>query len=190
VGIEDFIQEGRSTFPVPNNPRRQQEFSIWIRPVPNDKAVFALRAALWELDRLVQHGMSPQEFEATRTFLLNYSKLWVQTLSRRLGYAIDAEFYGKKDLVTELADRLPRLTVDQVDAAVRKHLKVGGMKVAIVAPEAARLRDVMSSGKPTPLSYDTQGTPEDVLAEDKQIANFPLKDVSVRIVPVEQMSAR
>ena len=46
------------TFPVPNNPRRQQYFSIWIRPVPADKAVFALRAALWELDRLVENGMS------------------------------------------------------------------------------------------------------------------------------------
>ena len=31
--IEDFIQDGQSTFPVPNNPRRQQYFSIWIRPV-------------------------------------------------------------------------------------------------------------------------------------------------------------
>ncbi len=188
--IEDFIQEGGSTFPVPNNPRRQQEFSIWIRPVPNDKAAFALRAAFWELDRLVQHGMSPQEFEATRAFLLNYSKLWVQTLSRRLGYAIDGEFYGKTDLVTELADRLPKLTVDQVNAAVRKHLKAEGIKVAIVAPEAARLRETLISGKPTPLNYDTQGTPEDVLAEDKQIAVFPLKDVSVRIVPVEQMFAK
>ena len=84
--IEDFIQEGDSTFPVPNNPRRQQYFSIWIRPVPTDKAVFALRAALWELDRLVEHGMSPAEFEATRSFLLNYSKLWVQTF--RGGWAM------------------------------------------------------------------------------------------------------
>src|SRR5260370_6772844 len=90
--IEDFIQEGGSTFPVPNNPRRQQYFSIWIRPVPADKAVFALRAALWELDRLVEKGLTREEFEATRSFLLNYSKLWVQTQSRRLGYVIDGEF--------------------------------------------------------------------------------------------------
>ena len=61
------------------------------------------------------------------------------------------------------------------------------MKVAIVARDAAGLRELLTSGKPTPLTYDTQGTPEDVLAEDKQIAVFPLKDVSVRIVPVEQM---
>ena len=119
--------------------------------------------------------------------MLNYSKLWVQTLSRRLGYAIDGEFYGTKDLVTELAERLPKLTVDQVNAAVRKHLKSEGMTVAIVAKDAAGLRELLVSGKPTPLVYDTQGTPEDVLAEDKQIAVFPLKNVSVRIVPVEQM---
>jgi len=185
--IEDFIQEGQSTFSVPNNPRRQQYFSIWIRPVPVDKAVFALRAALWELDRLVQHGMTEQDFEATRAFLLNYSKLWVQTLSRRLGGAIDGEFYGRKDLVIELAERLPKLTVVQVNAAVRKHLKTNGMKVAIVARDAALLRELLTSGKPSPIAYDTQGTAADVLAEDTQIAVFPLKDVSVRVVPVEQM---
>ncbi len=184
---EDFIQQGQSTFPVPNNPRRQQYFSIWIRPVPGDKAVFALRGALWELDRLVERGMTAQDFEATRTYLLNYSKLWVQTLSRRLGYAIDGEFYGRRDLVTELAERLPKLTVEQVNAAVRKHLKTDGMRVAIVARDANGLRELLTSGKPSPIVYDTQGTAEDVLTEDKEIAVFPLKDVSVRIVPVEQM---
>jgi zinc protease len=185
--IENFIQEGMSTFPIPNNPRRQACFSIWIRPVPPDKSIFALRAALWELDRLVEHGMSPNDFETTRTFLLNYSKLWVQTLSRRLGYAIDGEFYGRKDLVTELGDRLPKLTVDQVNAAVRKYLKTDGIKVAIVAKNARGLSELLTTGKPSPIAYDTQGTPEDVLAEDKAIASFPLKDVSVRIVPVSQM---
>jgi zinc protease len=185
--IEDFFQEGGSTFPVANNPRQQQYFSIWIRPVPNDKAAFALRAALWELDRLVRNGLTSQEFAATRAFLLNYSKLWVQTLARRLGSTIDGEFYGRKDLVTELAERLPRLTVDQVNAAVRKHLKTDGMKVAIVARDAAGLRRILTSGQPTPIVYDTQGTPEETLAEDRQIAAFSLKDVSVRVVPAEQM---
>ena len=185
--IEDFIQEGGSTFPVPNNPRRQQYFSIWIRPVPRDKAVFALRAALWELDRLVEKGISESEFQMTRSFLLNYSKLWVQTLSRRLGYAIDGHFYGRDDLVSELAQRLPRLTALQVNAAVRKHLKPAGMKLAIVAQNAGELREILLANKPSPMNYDTQGTPEDILAEDKQIAVFPLKNVTVKIVPVAEM---
>jgi zinc protease len=185
--IEDFIQEGASTFPVMNNPRRQQYFSIWIRPVPTDKAIFALRAALWELDRLVEHGITGQDFESTRAFLLNYSKLWVQTLSRRLGGVIDGEFYGRHDLVTELAERLPRLTAPLVNAAIRKHLKTGGMTVAIVARDAAMLRELLTSGKPSPIVYDTEGTSAEVLTEDKQIAVFPLKDVSVQIIPIEQM---
>ena len=186
--IEDFIQEGRSTFPVPNNPRRQQYFSIWIRPVPADKAVFALRAALWELDRLIEHGMSREDFEATRSFLLNYSKLWVQTLSRRLGYAIDGEFYGRRDLVTELAERLPKLTVEEVNAAVRKHLKTDGIKVAIVAtrrrrrcascsPRASPRRSLTTrKERPTKSSPRTSTSPR-----------FRSRTCRCKIVPVEQM---
>lgn len=185
--LEDFIQEGMSTFPVPNNPRRQQYFSIWVRPVPHDKAVFALRGALWELDRLVKDGMSPADFEATRTYLLNYSKLWVQTLSRRLGYAMDASFYDREDLVAEFAKRLPSLTVEQVNAAVRRHLASQGIKVAVVTRDAEALAKLLKSDAPTPISYDTQGTPEAVLSEDKVIAAFPLRDVSVKIVPVQDV---
>src|SRR5262249_59953370 len=66
--VEDFIQDGFGTFPVANNPRREQAFSIWIRPVPHDKAPFALRAALWELDRLVNDGLSAAGFGAARPF--------------------------------------------------------------------------------------------------------------------------
>jgi zinc protease len=185
--VEDFIQEGMSAFPVPNNPRRQQDFTIWLRPVPHDKAVFALRAALWEFDRLLKDGLSQADFEATRSFLLNYSKLWVQTLPRRLGYAMDGRFYGRDDLVTELAEHLPKLTVERVNGAVRRHLATEGFEVAIVTRDAAAMGEALKSGKPTPLTYDTQGTPDDVLAEDKVIASYPLKDVSIKVVPVAEM---
>jgi len=185
--VEDFIQEGMTTFPVPNNPRRQQYFSIWVRPVPHDKAGFALRGALWELDRLVTDGISEADFEATRTYLLNYSKLWVQTLSRRLGYAMDGAFYDRKDVVSEMAERLPRLTAKQVNAAVRRHLRPPGMKVAVVTRDAEALAKTLKDNAPTPITYDTKGTPEEVLAEDKAIAVFPLRDVSVKVVPVAEM---
>jgi zinc protease len=188
--VEDFIQEGGSTFPVPSNPRRQQYFSIWVRPVPHDKAAFALRGALWELDRLVRDGMSRDDFEATRSFLLNYSKLWVQTLSRRLGYAMDGTFYGRDDLVTEMARRLPGLTVDQVNSAVRRQLTSPGLKVAIVTRDAEGLMKTLLSNDPTPLVYDTEGTPQAVLDEDKVIAAFPLRDVRVKVVPVAEMFER
>jgi len=185
--VEDFIQDGQSTFPVPNNPRRLQAFTIWLRPVPDDKAAFALRAALWELDRLTTEGISEADFEATRAYLLNYSKLWVQTISRRLGYQMDGSFYGTRDVVSEMAKRLPKLTVNDVNAAVRRHLKTKGLRVAIVTKDAETLAKILKSNAPSPITYDTQGTAEQILTEDKVIAVLPLKDVSVKIVPVAEM---
>ena len=182
--IEDFIQEGMSTFPVPGNSRRQQCFSIWLRPVPHDKAPFALRAALWELDTLIKQGMSDADFKATRDYLLNYSKLWVQSLPRRLGYAMDGAFYGRNDIVTELGKRLPTMTVDQVNAAVRRHLNRKAIAIAIVTKDAESLVNKLKSGAPTPLVYDTEGTPETILGEDKIIAKFPLTSLRATIVPV------
>lgn len=188
--IEDFIQDGSGTFAAPNNPRQIQYFSIWIRPVPADKTVFALRAALWEWNKLVENGMTDAEFEATRSFLLNYSKLWVQTPSRRLGYVMDGAFYGREDLVSELGKRLPKMSLAQVNSAIKKHLAFQGFVVAIVARDAAALKKTLLEGSPTPIAYDTQGTPEGILSEDKAIAAFPLKNVKVEVIPVGKMFER
>jgi zinc protease len=98
--IEDFIQEGGSTFPVPNNPRRQQNFSIWIRPVPNDKAVFALRAALWELDRLVEKGMEPAGIRGRRPSCSTTASSGSRRSLAAWALFIDGEFYGRKDLLS------------------------------------------------------------------------------------------
>jgi zinc protease len=190
--IENFIQDGGSTFALPGVPRRQQFFSIWIRPVPHDKGAFALRQSLRELDTLVRDGLTQEEFEATRNFLLNYSKLWVQTQSRRLGYEMDGSFYGRDDLVAELEKRLPTLTLEQVNAAIKKHLQPKNVAVAVVTDDGAKFRDTILSGEATPLVYDTQGTPPEILTEDKEIAVWPLnvnKD-KLRIVPAGEMFER
>lgn len=185
--IEAFTQDGQTVFADPGDPRRMQYFSIWIRPVPRDKAVFALRAALWEYRRLVEHGMTEAEFERSRDFLLNYSKLWTQTLPRRLGYAIDGAFYKTLDEPAEFARRLPRTTVREVNEAMKRHWKTDGFFVAIVAKNADELKKPLESGVSTPLVYDTAGTPQDVLAEDKIIEALPLGDVKTVVVPASKM---
>jgi zinc protease len=189
--IENFIQEGGSTFPLPNIPRRQQHFEIWLRPVPPQNALFALRAALFETDKLIRDGIPEAGFQATKTFLSNYAHLWTQDVSRRLGYAIDAVITGK-DVVKELEARLPKMTKADVDRAVRKHLSLKGLSIAIVADHAQQVADTLASGAPTPITYDTAGTPPDILAEDKIIEKFPIPiaEQDVKVVPVEQMFQR
>lgn len=189
--IENFIQDGWTTFPLSNIPRRQQHFEIWLRPVPPQNSLFALRAALYETDKLIRDGIPEAGFSATKTFLVNYTNLWAQDVSRRLGYAIDAVVTGK-DVVKELQARLPKMKKADVDRAVRKHLTLRGLSIAIVADKAQALADKLSSDAPTPVTYDTAGTPPDILAEDKIIEKFPIplsKD-AVHVVPVEQMFER
>jgi zinc protease len=186
--VENFIQDGWSTFPLPNIPRRQQHFEIWLRPVPPQNSLFALRAALYETDKLIREGIPEKGFQATKTFLANYSNLWSQDVSRRLGYAIDGVVTGK-DLVKELQARLPKMKKADVDRAVRKHLTLSGLSIAIVADKGQAVADTLLAGGPTPIIYDTAGTPPEIVAEDDIIKRFPiaLDKADVRVVPVEQM---
>ena len=186
--IENFIQDGQSTFPVPNTPRRQQFFSIWIRPVPHHNAAFALRQAVRELALLVEHGLSPDDFEATREYLVNYSKLYVQTTSRRLGYAMDSRFYGTGFFIDEIRTRLESMTVDDVNAAIRRHLQADNLAVAIVTRDAEAFRDELLSGEPSAVTYNTE-VGEAILAEDEEIKLYPLAINAdrVRVVQVAEM---
>lgn len=186
--IENFIQDGGSTFPVPNVPRREQFFSIWIRPVPHHNAAFALRQAVRELALLVDHGLTQEDFEATREYLVNYATLYVQTTSRRLGYAMDSRFYGTDFFVDEIRSRLMALTVDDVNAAVRRHLQADHLAIAVVTGDAEAFRDALLSGEPSSVTYNTE-VGDDILTEDEAIRSYPLviDEERVRIVPVEEM---
>jgi zinc protease len=186
--IENFIQDGWSTFPLPNIGRRAQHFELWLRPVPPQNSLFALRAALYETDKLIREGIPQDGFEATRTFLMGYSNLWAQDVSRRLGFAIDAVVTGK-DLVKELQTRLPKMKKADVDKAIRKHLSLDGLSIAIVSDHAQAVADKLGSGEPTPITYDTKGTAPAIEAQDKLIEKFPVPvaKANVRVVPVEQM---
>ena len=186
--VENFIQDGGSRLPIPNIPRSRQFFSIWIRPVPHHNAHFAVRQAIRELHVLVDEGLSEEDFEATREFLLNYSKLYVQTTSRRLGYHMDSETYGAGYFIDEIQRRLTALTVDDVNAAIRRHLQYDNLAIAVVTRDAEAFRDALLAGEPSPPTYNTAVT-EEIQAEDALIEGFELaiNPERVRVVPVEEM---
>ena len=186
--IEQFIQAGGSRFPVPNIPRRQQFFSIWIRPVPHQNAHFALRQALRELELLVEEGLSSEDFEVTRDFLVNYSKLYVQTSGRRLGYAMDSRFYDTSFLIDEIQQRLPLLTVEDVNASIRRHLQYDNLAVGIVTTEAEAFLSRLLANEPSPPTYNATVSDE-VHAEDEEIISYQVSVNSerVQVVAVDEM---
>ncbi len=190
--IEAFPDGGERVMPPVNVPRRFQLFEIWIRTLPNAQAPFALRAALRELELLIHNGLSREQFELTRAFLKKYSLHFAETTAARLGYAMDDRFYGiDGGHLARFRRMMDELTLADVDAAVKRHLQTKNLKIAIVTGDAAKLRDVLASDAPTPITYATP-KPDAILAEDRTIAAWPLALAAERmeIVPVAEAFER
>jgi zinc protease len=191
--IEAFPDGGERTMPPVNVPRRHQLFEVWVRTLPNSDAPFALRAALHELTLLVEGGLSQEQFELTRTFLKKYSLHFAETASARLGYAMDDKFYGidGEGHLARFRRMMDELTVEDVNAAIRRHWQHRNLKIAIVTGDAPGLAAALSSGTPTPVTYDTP-KPSAILEEDRTIAAWPL-DIAperIEIVPVAEAFER
>ncbi len=183
----EYFPDGMYQFmPDPGLVRQQQIFQIWIRPVPPEQAHFAIRAGAWELDRLVRDGLTEADFERTRAFLRNYAALLTATQSRRVGYALDQQAYGLPEFVAWYREALDRLTLDDVNRAIRAHLS-GPLQIVVVTPDAS-LADALASGRESPITYASP-VPDDVAAEDALIQRFPLglSPSTVRTVPVGEV---
>lgn len=184
--IEFWPSPPFTSTPTPGFPRRQQYFSVWIRPVVPATAHFALRDALHEVDRLVQRGMTEEEFETTREFVRNYSKLWAQSLTARLGFLLDSRFYGIDDYISEIDRRMEEVTLDEVNAAIRKYLGTANLRAVLVTARAGELSAALEADGPSPMEYNAPPSAE-VLADDQAIQVLPVEPDSIRIVPVAEM---
>ena len=170
---DHFIQ-GRRKFPGTNYCRQQQYFSIWIRALANSNRHFVVRQALRELKRLVDEGISTERFELVRKYLLNYTRLYAQTLGERLGWQMDSSYYGYKDFLQEVQERLPKITREDVNRAIKTYLNSDNVYIAIVTQDAQSFKDDLIANTPSPISYSNPNMPQEVLDEDLVIQTFPL----------------
>jgi len=182
--IEYFPRGMYLTEPQPNLARRQQIFQIWIRPVPPENGMFALRIALYELNKLVREGISGEDFESTRRFLKKFVNLLTQTQDGELGYALDSQFYETPAFNGYIKDGLDALDVEKVNAAIAKHLRASDLDVVVITKDAAGFRRALLSGAPSTIQYAST-PPEQILAEDKIIGPYPLEIGSVEIIPAD-----
>ena len=204
--IEWYNNGGGYMLPPSGVPRSSNYFSLWIRPVQIAKqlnmqyeelkdiklghVLFALRMAVHEVDKLVDEGMTQENFEATRDFLRSYIKLYISTPAEQLGYLMDSKFYGRKDYIKEMDGLLAKLTKEDVNNAVKKYLQVENMDITIVTDksEAEALANALKDNDPSPMSYSNlvkENLPEEITTEDKEVANYKLNVNSVKIINSE-----
>ena len=189
--IEAYPNGGRLHMPPSGVGRRGQMFEVWIRPVPENQTLFALRAALREVELLGKNGLTQEQFDFTRKFLKNYSLHFAETTGERLAYAVDDRYFGVADPgdLATFRKMMDEVTLDEVNAAVKKWIQADNLQIAIVTQDADKLAEAIASDAPSPMDYGTVEKPAELLAEDKIIQSWPLKAGRdrIEIVPVEQM---
>lgn len=190
---EHFEQEGWSRFPAPHTARRQQYFSFWIRPVPREKAHFALRFAVRSFREQITRGMTQADFERIRTFVDGYFALYLQTESRALGFAVDDRFYDTADpWLQGLRAAWRELTVEQVNAALRRHVDPAQLQIALVTSDAAAFADQLASETESPMRHAGATVPDDVRALDEEVARYRIgiPRERMRVIPANELFAR
>jgi zinc protease len=189
--IEAFPRGMFQFFPDPNVARRRQLFEVWIRPVVPANAHMTLRIAIYELGKLIDNGLTPAQFAETRGYLMKNVFVMTARQGQQLGYALDSKWYGIGEYTQFMRERLSALTVEQVNAAITKHLTSKDLSIVIVTKDAAGLQRSLASDAPSPIHYDGE-KPAALLEEDRMIGALKLNISADRIAvtPISDVFAR
>jgi zinc protease len=185
----EYFPRGMFQFhPDSNLARQQQIFQVWIRPVELKNGLFALRAGLYEVNKLVRDGMTEKDFEATRQFLSKFVNVLTQDQGAQLGYALDSRYYGIPGFTDYVRAQLAKLTLADVNRAIKKYLQTDNLKIVVITKDAQSFKEGAMANKPSPISY-TSPPPKEILEEDKLIENYKLNfnPRRVEVVPVDQV---
>lgn len=207
--IEHF--EGRPfyLFPPPNNPRRYQYFSLWIRPVQHDYAPHLVKALTWELENFIRTGMSEEECEQAKNKARVLYLSLAETTGRLLGSRLDDQFYGlQPGYLDGYLENVDKVSCAEVNTAIKKYLHADSLKYVIVTHKdvAPKIAEALAGNAPLwgkkPADYQIDVKEEggrkvytvpegklELLRRDAAWANYWL-DIPrerIRIVPAEKM---
>ncbi len=177
--------------PSPNLARHNQIFQMWIRPVEPSTAKFALRLALYELDKLIRDGISEEDFRRTRDFLSKNVNLLQRTRNAELGYFIDTIYYNIPRYSYMMHSQLSKLTAADVNRVIKRYLRANRLVIVAVSKNGEDLKRQLASADPSPMTYNSP-KPEAVLKEDRIVEKFPLnlKPEDIEVKPVADIFQR
>lgn len=186
----EYFPRGMFQFhPDTNLGRQQQIFQVWLRPLrSNNDAHFATRTAMFELEKLVEEGMSESDFEATRAYLTKFVSLLTDGQSRQLGYQMDSQYYGIDNFSDYVREGLANLTLDDVNRVIRENLDLSNIQYVFITKDAEDLEARLVGNLESPMVYEAD-KPQALLDEDAVISKIDLgfADGDVATVPAEEV---
>jgi zinc protease len=186
--IEAFPRGMFQFFPDPNVARQKQIFEVWIRPVVPENGHMALRIALFEVEKLVKNGLSKEDFEMARDYLMKNVYVKTSTANQQIGYTLDSDWYGIGDYATTMRAALSKLTVADVNKAIKKHIHPRDMKIVIITKDADGLKQKLVTDEVSTIKYEGE-KPKALLDEDKVIGatKLGIRAENVHVVPADEV---
>jgi zinc protease len=186
----EYFPRGMFQFhPDTNLGRQQQIFQVWLRPLrDNNDAHFATRTAMFELEKMIEDGISESDFEATRAYLSKFVALLTDGQSRQLGYAMDSQYYGIDNFSDYVREGLANLTLADVNRVIRENLDLENVQYVYITKDAGDLSERLVNNEVSPMSYEAD-KPQALLDEDAAISTIDLgfSTDDVRIVPAAEV---
>jgi len=131
--IEYWSGRSNSLFQIFNQPREQQYFSLWVRPVKHEHAVHMMKAVTYELEQMIRNGLTAAQVEEAknkaRVLYLNLG----ETVPRLVGARVDDAFYGVQGgFLDSYIESINKVTPQQVSDALRRNLSTANLKYVVV----------------------------------------------------------
>ena len=169
--IEAFPRRNVPVLPGPER-RRAAPRSSRSGSGPSCRTTPTWRSAsrIHELDKLVANGLSEEDFQTTRDYLMKNVFLMTATQDQQLGYALDSEVVRHcGEYAADMRDKLAKLTRADVNAADQASTsQAKDLSVVIVTKDADGLKEKLVADEFSPITYDGE-KPKALLDEDKVI---------------------
>jgi zinc protease len=88
--------------------------------------------------------------------------------------------------IDEIQARLPKLTVADVNAAIKKYLSTDNYQAVMVTANAQQLKETLQKDEPSPKTYNSQVDPK-VTEADKVIVPLKVQPTRIDVVPVAEV---
>ncbi len=115
--------------------RQRHAFSLWTFPKAEDAAP-CIELQLGMLKTLRDHGVTKKELAWAKKYLDRSHAFAIDTASKRVSLKVDSELYGlPAGYYEKYTERLKAVTLDEVNAAVRRRLSDENLIVSVVCTE-------------------------------------------------------
>ncbi|HEX2731776.1 MAG TPA: pitrilysin family protein [Polyangiaceae bacterium] len=116
--------------------RQRQSFSMWTFPQASDAAA-CVRLQLDLLRTWVNEGVSAEELSWAKRYLIRSNVFNLDTAAKRMSLLVDERIYDlPANYYAEYPARVEAVTLDEVNAAIRKRISLEDVLITVVGTEA------------------------------------------------------